>query len=213
MLHQFFAKGVDEAACASGNAYLQRSGAFHTHGVAYAIAPQSVATAYHHFVGASLLEFPHRIGDGVVALGLFYGDKLVEHAHVEQQEHCVGVVRRLCGEESLAGIVCLHEVHLFGIGDGAILLAIWVEAYAAVEKHLKVGPDIVYRVGAFGFHHLAQHGEKPRWHARNVGDVLIDAGTHQCWQFLFPFGHKGSVLVGHAEEVYQWIDVLYEIGR
>ena len=71
----------------------------------------------------------------------------------------------------------------------------------------------MYVACAGGFHYLAQHGEEPRRHARQVGDVFFDACLHQCRQFLRPVLHQRHLLAGHAQQVHHRVDVFDEVGR
>ena len=74
---------------------------------------------------------------------VFEGNKLVEHAVVQHEEHRLvgGVV--LNAKEALGGVVRFHIVHL-RTGDKAfVLLTVGRERHTAVEEHFEVGPHLV----------------------------------------------------------------------
>ena len=79
-----------------------------------------------------------------------------------------------------------------------------------MEEYLQIGPHLVDARLACAFQHAPQHGQKPRGHTTQVGDVLPDARLDECGQFLVPVGHECHLFVGYTEEIGQRIDVLDE---
>ena len=104
-------------------------------------------------------------------------------------------------------------MHFLRVADALILFAVGVKTYSAVEKHLQIGPHLVYRVSSGGFHHFAYHGQEPRGHARQVGDVLILACCHQCRQFFVPICHQSHFFARHAHHVHHRVDIIDERSR
>ncbi len=190
MHHHFLAKGVDIALGAPGDSDAQRLHTLDAHGVAGGVSPQTVGCGDIHGIHRARLHTPggHRLCRRVVDR-----DKLVKHAGVEQQLHRRRALDIGHGKKSLRGIVCLKVAHTRRVGDGAVLLAVWPEGDATVEKHLQMWPYIVDGRCAGSAYHLAQHGEKPRGHARDIGDILAERRLHQRRQLAAPIGHEGHL--------------------
>ena len=104
-------------------------------------------------------------------------------------------------------------MHLAAIGYRLVLFPVGSKTYTTMEKHLKVGPNVVDTVHPLTPHHLFQHRKKPRRHAGNVGDMLAAARLDECRQLLVPHFHKRHFLRRHPQQVDNWVDVVDKVRR
>ena len=93
-----------------------------------------------------------------------------------------------------------------------VLLAVGREGHSAVEKHFDVGPHLFKVLLARQFHDPCQHGEHPRGHSAQVGDVLVERLAGYAVALHLEVVEQRGLLLGHSHEVYQGVDVLYEDG-
>ena len=140
MDHQFLAEGINETASAPRDFDFDGVELLDGHRVAQAVAPQAVSGCDNQLVGAALFDFPDGIDLGRLAVNILDGDELIEHTHVEQQQHCLAFPVTLHGKEALAGIIGVQEVHLVHVTDGLILLAVRRKSDASVEEDFQIGP-------------------------------------------------------------------------
>ena len=185
----------------------------HLHSVAYAVAPQSVAGRNHQFVGASGLHFPCRDGRGLVLVAVLHRNELIEDANVEQEKHGRGAPVALHGEEALAGVVGVEEVHPAHVAEALVLPAVGFKGYATVEKHLQIGPHVVYAPHPAVLHHSSQHGQKPTGYAREICHILGGRRADNSGQFLLPVLHQGNLFAWHTKQIDQRVNVPDKIGR
>ena len=172
MHHQFFAKGVDETTGAAGNGNLDRIELFNLHSVAQAITPQAVGCGDNQLIGAPLLDFPDGIDLGSLAFTLLNRQELIEHAHIEQQQHRPARPVALHREEALAGVVGVEEMHLAHVADCLILLPVRLKGNTPVEEDFQIGPHLMQTGFARFLEHLPEDDEKPRGHTAQVGHIL-----------------------------------------
>ena len=79
----------------------------------------------------------------MVLVQFVHGYELVEDVIVEHEQHGgVGEVV-LYAEESFAGVVRLHVLHLAAAYDLLVLGAVGCEGHTSVEEHFQVGPHLV----------------------------------------------------------------------
>ena len=204
--NQLLTESIDEVLRASGDDKLVGVFRRETHGVANQIAPQATRRGDNHGIVRSHFHVPK--GDDLVAgnarsevvhlllhLGqVVQGDELVEDTVVEHQQHrrIGGVV--LYAEEALTGVVGLHVVHV-RLGDELlILLSVGREGHTAVKKHFQVGPHLFEMLLARQLHDTCQHGEHPRRHATEVGDVLVQGLTGYAVTLHLEVTQQGCLL-------------------
>ena len=209
---ELLAKGVDEVFRAPGDDELVGVARGEAHRVADDVSPQSARGGDHHGVVLAHFHILQRDDGRAVLSELVHRDELVEHAVVEHEHHrlVVGVV--LQAEESLRGVVGLHVVHVGVADDLLILRAVGREGDSPVEEHLQVGPHLVDGLLARGLEHFHQHGQHPRRYARDVGHVLSRALGRNALPLELEVGEQRRLLLRHANEVGQRVDVLDEDG-
>jgi len=148
----------------------------------------------------------------MIATEFIHRDELIEHVIVYHQQHrWVGRVA-LQTEESLAGIISLHIMHVGRCDELLILLAIRRKGNAAVEEYLQVWPYLFQMFLARYFHHTHQHAEHPTRHARYVGHVLVQGLMCDAVALHLEIAQQGGFLLRHTYHVDQWIDILDEDG-
>ena len=87
MHHQFLAKGVDEAARAARYGDFDGIKLLDSDRVTQAVTPQPVSGGDDEFIGAARLNLPNGIDLRGLTVALLDGQELVEHAHIEQEQH------------------------------------------------------------------------------------------------------------------------------
>ena len=214
---EFLAEGVDIVLGASGDDELIGVFRSKAHGVAYHVAPQSARRADEHRVVSAHLHVPEghnasAVGVAAVGSARLHLHELIEHTVVEHEQH-----RLVCGvilyaEETLAGVVGLHVVHVWRRYQLFILLPVWREGHAAMEEYLQVGPHLVEVFLARQLHDTGEHGEHPRRNTAEVGHVLVERLLCDALAFLLEIAEQSRGLLRHAHQIGQGIDVFYEDG-
>ena len=93
-----------------------------------------------------------------------------------------------------------------------VLLAIGSECHTAMEEHLQVGPHLGQVVLASNLQHTVHHGEHPRGHTAEVGNVLLNSLVGNAVALQFEIRQQCSFLLGHTHQVHQRVDVLNKYG-
>lgn len=153
------------------------------------------------------LHLPHR---DRVGIGISDIDELIENIIIDNKQHRGVIQIILNGEEPLRGIISIYKMHLSGVGDLAIDLAIRFKRDAAMEEDLEIGPCIGDLIDTSESHHLLDDREEPGRDTRDIGDIGISGGTHQSREFILPIGEKSRLLVGEAEKIGKRIDAVDE---
>ena len=209
---QFFTEGVDEVLRPAGDDELVRILGGETDRVADQVAPQAAASGDDHRVILSGLDAPERHDGGVLLPEVFHRDEFVEDAVVERQAH--GRIGRVIleAEETLAGIVRFHIMHL-GRGDQALVLGtVGREGHAAVEEDLEIGPDLFQMRLAGQFHHTRQDRHHPGRNTADVGDVLVHGLAGDAVALDLEVGDQRRLLFGDTHQVGDGIDVFEHDG-
>ena len=209
--NKFLSKGIDKVFRSSGDDELIRVDRCEAYRVAYHIAPQSARRAYHHSVVLSRLNTPQRDARCRVVKAV-HRDELVEHVVVEHQQHSLVGRVVLQSEETFAGIICLHIVHVGTCYKSFVLTAIRSECHSSVEEYLDVRPHLLKMLFAAEFHNAGEYRQHPRRYTAEVSDVLVEGLACYTFTFLFEVGEKCCLLSRHAYEVHQRVDILYEYG-
>ena len=110
--YELFAKRIDEALGASADEEFVRSQRGELHRIANLVSPQSAGGTNHDGVVASRFNAPYRHYSWVFFPDVFQGNEFIEDSIIHHQFHgrIAGVA--LQAEESFAGVVGFHVVHL-----------------------------------------------------------------------------------------------------
>ena len=210
---EFLAEGIDEALGASADDEFVGPRGGEAHRIAYLIAPQSARGRNNDGIVAPSLYLPQRENGCVGAAHLFEGNKLVENAVVEHEQHRqVGRVA-LETKEAFAGIIGFHIAHTGRAYQLLVLLAVGREGHAAMEEHFEVGPDLVQRGGSCEFHHPRKDGHHPRGDTADIRHVLVHGDACNLVALLLEIGKQGHALGRCAHDIDEGIDIFDEDGR
>ena len=204
---ELFAKGVDKVLRTSGDDEFVGVYRRELYGVANHISPQSARRRDDH--GVVLARFDGPKGDCCLSVELL---ELIEHVVVNHEEHRLVLRVVLYAEESLTGIVGLLVVHAWRCDEVLVLLAVGSKGHASVEEHFEVGPHLFQMLLSRELHDPLQDGEHPRWHSRQVGDVLRHGLACYAVALDFEVAQQSRLLAGCAHDVHQRVDVLDENG-
>ena len=81
-----------------------------------------------------------------------------------------------------------------------------------MKEHLQVRPHLFQMRLPRQLHHAVQHGEHPRWHTADVGDIHAASLAGYPLTLHLKISKQGCLLLGHTDEIHQRIDVLDEDG-
>ena len=81
-----------------------------------------------------------------------------------------------------------------------------------MEEHLQIGPDLINMLLARYLKHTHQHAEHPRRNARKVSDILVETFMGYAVALHLEVAKQRCLLLGHAYEVDERIDVLDKNG-
>ena len=197
---EFLAESVDEVFCPARDDELIRIAAREAYRVADFVSPQSARRADEHGIVLSELDAAEGHDVRVARSYLVDGQELVEYAVVEHQEHALVGRVVLYAEETLAGVVGFHVVHLIACYDLLVLLAVGREGYSPVEEYLEVRPYVLDVLLSRNFENAHEHGEHPRRYAGDVCDVLVHRLAGNPVAFHLEVADEGCSLLRHPDE-------------
>ena len=81
-----------------------------------------------------------------------------------------------------------------------------------MKEYLQIRPHLLEMLLTRHFHHTVQYGEHPRRYTTDVRHVLIHRLTGYALAFEFEITEQGCLLLRHAHQIGQRIDILNQNG-
>ena len=132
------------------------------YGISQHVSPQAAGSTDEHGIVLSHLYAPKRDNIRLRAVQFIHGDEFVEYIVIYHQCHGGVMQVALQAEETFAGIVGFHVVHLVTRNQLLVLFTVRSEADASMEEYFQVRPYLIQMFGTGLFQNTLDDSQHPR---------------------------------------------------